>query len=115
MNVRTCCYSTFYDIGYKVEPALERIEEESFSEIIQEEISHAVSNGDVDANGCPCITIIIDGAWNKRSFGHGYSASSGTAVINVLLIMYINRAESRSVELRNESKARTHTNDLLFG
>lgn len=28
-------------------------------------------------NGKPYIIVVVDGGWSKRSYGHGYNASSG--------------------------------------
>lgn len=36
----------------------------------------AVERGDV-INGVPFITVIVDGGWSKRSYGHGFNAASG--------------------------------------
>ncbi|KAK5649738.1 hypothetical protein RI129_000767 [Pyrocoelia pectoralis] len=41
----------------------------------------AIENGNVNADGTPYIHVICDGGWAKRSYGHGYSSSSGVAVI----------------------------------
>lgn len=43
----------------------------------------AVENGDVDSDGTPYITVILDGGWSKRSYGHGFSANSGTVSYGV--------------------------------
>ncbi|GFU31448.1 yqaJ domain-containing protein [Nephila pilipes] len=37
--------------------------------------------GDIDSDGYYCITLIVDGVWCKRSYGHGYNASSGVSVL----------------------------------
>lgn len=52
----------------------------------KEERRLAIDNGDVDGNGIPYITVLLDGGWSKRSYGHSYNASSG--VVRVLLINY---------------------------
>lgn len=43
----------------------------------QEEKSLAIQNKQVDENGMPWITVYLDGAWSKRSYGHTYDAHSG--------------------------------------
>lgn len=43
----------------------------------QEEYAVAQKQGKVDKNGTACITVIVDGGWSKRSFGHSYNALSG--------------------------------------
>lgn len=81
MDVKVCSYGTYAKRAALVEPALEHTADELMDDAIHLEMAIAVEKASVDADGCPCITVIIDGAWNKRSFGHGYSASSGAAVI----------------------------------
>lgn len=46
----------------------------------QAEKSLALEAEEVE-NGVPYITVIIDGGWAKRSYGHGFSSLSGVAVI----------------------------------
>ena len=50
----------------------------------EEEARLALEKGDfILVNGIevPCITVVVDGSWSKRSYGHGYNASGGMAVI----------------------------------
>lgn len=35
----------------------------------------------VNGSKTPCIMVIVDGGWSKRSYGHSYDANSGTAVV----------------------------------
>lgn len=42
-----------------------------------EEYNIASSNGQIDEDGIPFITVYLDGAWSKRSYGHNYNANSG--------------------------------------
>ncbi|XP_050512375.1 uncharacterized protein LOC126888289 [Diabrotica virgifera virgifera] len=46
-----------------------------------EEIKMAKDAGNVDENGIPCITVVTDGAWSKRSYNVNYDAMSGVACI----------------------------------
>lgn len=41
----------------------------------------AIARGDVDADGVPYITVVVDAGWSHRSHGHRYSAKSGCAVV----------------------------------
>lgn len=50
---------------------------EEMREAGEEERRLAVSNGDVDGTGMPFITVLVDGGWSKRSYGHTYNAASG--------------------------------------
>lgn len=43
----------------------------------EEERNLAIKRGDVDSDGIPYITVLLDGGWSKRSYGHNYNASSG--------------------------------------
>lgn len=43
----------------------------------QEEATLAKELGEVDGEGIPCITVIADGAWSKRSYNVNYNAASG--------------------------------------
>lgn len=44
----------------------------------EEEKRIAINKGHVNpSDGIPYITVIGDGGWCKRSYGHGYNASSG--------------------------------------
>ncbi|KAH9367529.1 hypothetical protein HPB48_009083 [Haemaphysalis longicornis] len=47
-----------------------------------EEARLARESGDVDNNGLPTITVVVPGAWCKRSYKNKYDASSG-AVSNM--------------------------------
>lgn len=42
-----------------------------------EEKRLALEKGDVYDDGVPFVTVIVDGGWNKRSYGHNYNANSG--------------------------------------
>ncbi|KAG5874362.1 hypothetical protein JTB14_002750 [Gonioctena quinquepunctata] len=52
----------------------------SVSDTIQEsaksESDMAKELGDMDENGIPCITVVTDGAWSKRSYNVNYDAAS---------------------------------------
>lgn len=62
---------------------------ESMAAAGKEERDHAISEGSIDANGVPLITVIADGAWSKRSYKNKYDALSGcVSNINVEFIVY---------------------------
>ncbi|KAF2898134.1 hypothetical protein ILUMI_08043, partial [Ignelater luminosus] len=42
----------------------------------EEERKLAIAEGNIE-NGVPYITVVVDGGWAKRSYGHGYSSMSG--------------------------------------
>lgn len=43
----------------------------------KEEIRMAIEKNNVDPDGMPYITVVLDGGWSKRSYGHNYNALSG--------------------------------------
>nr|XP_022903354.1 uncharacterized protein LOC111415749 isoform X2 [Onthophagus taurus] len=47
----------------------------------KEEVQLAKENGDIDKFGVPLLTVIVDGAWSKRSYKTNYNALSGVACI----------------------------------
>lgn len=36
----------------------------------------AIAKGNIE-NGIPFITVVGDGGWNKRTYGHSYNSTSG--------------------------------------
>nr|CAI5841795.1 unnamed protein product [Callosobruchus analis] len=53
----------------------------SMEDAAAEEAKLAIEAGDVDINGVPCITVVADGAWAKRSYNVNYGSLSGVACI----------------------------------
>ncbi|EFA13403.1 hypothetical protein TcasGA2_TC005048 [Tribolium castaneum] len=51
----------------------------------QKERALAIEAGEIDKDGVPYITVVVDGAWSKRSYKSNYNASSGVATIVGLL------------------------------
>lgn len=43
----------------------------------EEERQIALKKGHLMSDGTPYITVIADGGWSKRTYGHGYNAASG--------------------------------------
>ncbi|XP_063219205.1 uncharacterized protein LOC134529242 isoform X2 [Bacillus rossius redtenbacheri] len=54
---------------------------EAMEQAAKEEHLHALEEGHVDDDGIPYITVIVDGGWSHRSYGHSYNAKSGVAII----------------------------------
>jgi hypothetical protein len=64
---------------------LNNVKEVAINEMIdagQEELRLALEAGEVDSNGVGMITVIVDGAWSKRSYKTNYNALSGVASIS---------------------------------
>jgi hypothetical protein len=73
--------STYFAVENQV---LNYVKEVAINEMIdagQEELRLAVEAGEVDSNGVGMITVIVDGAWSKRSYKTNYNALSGVASI----------------------------------
>lgn len=54
--------------------------EESMRQAAEEEKRLAVERGSYH-EGTPCITVIVDAGWGKRSHKHSYNAKSGVGII----------------------------------
>ena len=63
-----------------IEP-MEQIAWQTMSAAAVEERDFAISEGNIDSDGIPCITVITDGAWSKHSYDVNYNALSGVACI----------------------------------
>jgi len=46
-------------------------------EATKEEAKIALDNGDVSKDGIPMISVVVDGAWSKRSYRSNYNALPG--------------------------------------
>jgi hypothetical protein len=47
----------------------------------KQEKALAVTNGNVTKDGTPFITVVVDGGWSHRSYGHRYTSNSGVACV----------------------------------
>jgi hypothetical protein len=73
--------STYFAVENQV---LNNVKEVAINEMIdagQEELRLALEAGEVDSNGVGMITVIVDGAWSKRSYKTNYNALSEVASI----------------------------------
>lgn len=111
------CMSTYaYD---KIQTSLEgdwfATAKEDMLEAIQLEINYAKERGDVTSDGIPFITVILDGAWSKRSYRVNYNALSGVAVIvgfytkRVIWMGYRNKHCSFCIKHGNDEKMPAHS------
>lgn len=63
----------------------------------------AEEKGEVDSDGVPFTTVVVDGGWSKRSYGHNYSASSG--VVNILtFIMYLFYVKNQDIYVLSNTR-----------
>jgi hypothetical protein len=66
---------------------IDKIEELAHEEMIEagkEEYNLAIEAGEVDSDGMPYITVIVDGAWSKRSYKSNYNALSGVGCTSII-------------------------------
>lgn len=68
------CHNKISDSMYEV--ALEEMKAAGV-----EEANYALEKGEGDELGRPCITVVADGSWSKRSYRTNYNALSGVATI----------------------------------
>lgn len=54
---------------------------EKMLEAAKREADYAIQEGKVDESGIPCIDVVADGCWSKRSYRTNYNALSGAAAI----------------------------------
>ena len=71
---------TFLTIENQIGTSWEKILAEEISKAGEEEKKLAMERNDY-VDGCPAITVIIDGGWSKRSHKHSYNAKSGVGII----------------------------------
>lgn len=57
---------------------------QSLEDAAKEEANLAIAAGCVDNNGIPEITVIVDGAWCKRSYRTNYNALSGVVSLQII-------------------------------
>jgi hypothetical protein len=76
--------STYFAVENQV---LNNVKEVAINEMIdagQEELRLALEAGEVDSNGVGMITVIVDGAWSKRSYKTHYNALSAPGVASII-------------------------------
>ncbi|CAH2006518.1 unnamed protein product [Acanthoscelides obtectus] len=77
-----CMSTRMYDkLHDEICEAWEQTSVETMKNAADEEKALAVTDGQVDANGVPLITVVADGSWAKRSYHSNYSSLSGAAAI----------------------------------
>ncbi len=81
LGLRTISTKSWRKEHQKVCEMWEKCLADTFTEAGQEERKLAMDAGDADPDNVPFITVICDGSWAHRSFGHKYTSNSGCAVI----------------------------------
>jgi len=75
---------TYQKLHEKVGQNINCIARDATDEAAKEEAKIAYENGDISKDGIPMISVVVDGAWSKRSYRSNYNALSG--VVSKLLI-----------------------------
>ncbi|KAF5281749.1 hypothetical protein FQR65_LT14544 [Abscondita terminalis] len=81
LDVPFMAYGTFHACENTVADVIHSSLTTQITENGKQEAHLAKIHGEVDSNGVPCITVIADGAWSKRSYNVNYNALSGVGCI----------------------------------
>lgn len=81
MNMTYMSKNTFANSEKAAGDVIEAYSKDRMVAAIAEEKKLAKEKCNVDSDGFYNVCAIVDGGWCKRTFGHGYNASSGVAVI----------------------------------
>lgn len=81
VNMPSMSNRTFHKIESNLHSGFEDSAVDEMLAAGQEERRLALLNDEVDAEGCPLISVVADGSWAKRSYKTGYSSLSGAACI----------------------------------
>lgn len=77
LNMPCISNPTYQKLHEKVGEQMKCIAWEATEKAAEEESRLAYENGDVSKNGIPMISVVVDGAWSKRSYRSNYNALSG--------------------------------------
>ncbi|CAH1994216.1 unnamed protein product [Acanthoscelides obtectus] len=77
LNVPAMTSRTFRKKTSTVKKVWEEILNDDMKAAGIEEKRVAIEKGNLMPDGTPYITVIANGGWSKRTYGHGYNASSG--------------------------------------
>lgn len=78
VNIPSMSENTFIKEQDKLSDAWEATALKEMEIAASEEKKLAIQRGDVDSEGIPLITVIVDGSWAKRSYRTNYASLSGT-------------------------------------
>lgn len=77
LNMPNMSNHLYQKLHAKVEDFAKTTAWESMSLAAKEEAKLAIQNGEVNDDGMPLISVVVDGAWSKRSYKSNYNALSG--------------------------------------
>lgn len=77
LNIPSMSKNTYASEHEYVSNAWEKCASNEMKQAVEIEKDLAVQRGDIDNDGVPLLTVIVDGTWSKRSYRSNYSALSG--------------------------------------
>lgn len=77
MDIPCMSKNTYAKQHQIVSDAWEKCASNEMKEAVDMEKELAMQRGDIDANGVPLLTVIVDGTWAKRSYKSNYASLSG--------------------------------------
>lgn len=81
LNVPVMCAENYKKFNDKVGTYWRETADESMRKAAEEERKIAIELGDVDDDGIPFTTVVVDGTYSKRAYNKNYTALSGVAAI----------------------------------
>lgn len=81
LNIPPMSVNTFIQQNDKISDAWELTALKEMEIAANEEKEIAIERGDVDLDGIPLLTVIVDGSWAKRSYKTNYASLSGAVSI----------------------------------
>lgn len=81
LNIPPMSLNTFSQQNDKISDAWELTAIKEMEIAANEEKEIAIERGDVDLDGIPLLTVIVDGSWAKRSYKTNYASLSGVVSI----------------------------------
>lgn len=81
LNMPCMSKGFYYKLQEKVYDNIHLVAWKQMKAAAEKEATMAIENGNVDANGIPCITVIVDGSWGKRSYNMNCTSKVGMACI----------------------------------
>jgi len=85
---------TYQKLQKEVGEKMKCIAWDATEEAAKEEAKIAYENGDISKDGIPMISVVVDGAWSKRSYRSNYNALSGVVskifTISFIYCIYLN-------------------------
>jgi len=77
LNMPFMSQEQYTKVEGKVGKTIHSCLQESMAKAADDEKKWAIANGQILPNKTPYITVVGDGSWAKRSYGHNYTSSSG--------------------------------------